>query len=287
MLWHFLSKTSLIITLCCLVLGSWLWLFFIRAAWHETKVVFLSVGEGDAILITEGTYQILIDSGREGKRTLSHLGKYIPFYDHTLEVVVSTHPDADHIGGFPDILDHYSVETFFSTGAESDTETETLLEREIERRSAGEARRAIVGTKGEFPNGGTWHILFPFAPLPKEVTNTNATSVVSRFEFGSTSFLFTGDLPDEEAYLPNIMPATVLKVAHHGSRYSTSERWLEMVRPKTAILSVGENRYGHPAPEVLERLAERGIESVRTDTDGDIVYRCRQEWHECRRDIDE
>ncbi len=266
-----------------LVLGAGLWLFSIRSAWQETRVVFLAVGEGDALLITQGTYQILIDAGREGKTTLSHLGKFMPFYDHTLEAVVVTHPDADHIGGFPEVFKHYRVGAIFLTGAKSETDTVELLEREISRRALGKEYPGIAGTKIEFPRGGSWRVLFPEAPVPERVTETNATSIVSRFEYGSTSFLLTGDLPDEEEYLPSVLTAEVLKVAHHGSRSSTSDTWLSLVRPKTAVISVGENRYGHPAPEVLERLTERGIEIIRTDERGDIVYRCRNQWRGCQR----
>lgn len=280
--WQFLTKTSTLILLVTLVFGAWLWLFLIRSAWQETRLVFLAVGEGDALLITQGTYQILIDAGREGKTTLSHLGKFMPFYDRTLEVVVTTHPDADHIGGLPEILKHYTVEKIFSTGARSDTDTVELLEREISRRALGRELLGIAGTKIKFPQGGSWSVLFPLAPVPEQVTETNATSIVSRFDYGSTSFLLMGDLPDEEDYLPTVVPAEVLKVAHHGSNSSTSDVWLSLVQPKTAIISVGKNRYGHPAAEVIQRLTEREIEVIRTDEGGDIVYRCRDQWVGCR-----
>ena len=86
----------------------------------------------------------------------------------------------------------------------------------------------------------------------------------------------TGDLPREETVLPGIPPTQVLKVAHHGSKYSTSETWLTKVRPKAAVISVGKNRYGHPSEEVLSRLQEKGIRILRTDEQGDIVYICRE-----------
>jgi competence protein ComEC len=90
------------------------------------------------------------------------------------------------------------------------------------------------------------------------------------------SFLFTGDLPHEETVLPDITPTKVLKVAHHGSKYSTSDEWLSRVRPDDAIISVGKNRYGHPSDEILSRLRQRGVRILRTDQRGDIVYVCRE-----------
>lgn len=250
----------------------------------ELKVVFLDVGEGDAILITRGHRQVLIDGGREGRRLLSHLGRYIPFSDRTIEAVIATHPDADHIGGFPQLFEQYAVRQFLSTGAESKTESSALLSRSREREGLDRALTAIAGTTLTFPGEGRLSVLFPPAPVPVDMAATNDGSVVARFDFAGTSFLLTGDLPDEAAYIPEISPATILKVAHHGSRYSTSDTWLASVQPHEAIISVGENTYGHPASEVLERLTAHGVRIFRTDEQGDIVYRCREEWGGCRRD---
>lgn len=284
MSWSWLTKSTLFLTGLFAVLFLAAWLFFIHENGEETKIIFLSVGEGDAILISEGDRQVLIDSGREGKRLLAHLGKYVPFYDRKIEVILPTHPDADHIGGFPDLLQKYRVEALLSTGAKSDTETVRLLDRTLDERFHGEHLPALRGTTLAFPSEGRLDILFPLTPQPENVEKTNDTSVVSRFTYGETSFLFTGDLPDEEQYLPGIEPITVLKVAHHGSRYSTSDAWLKEVQPKEAVISVGENSYGHPSPDVLERLSKRNVKILRTDEQGDIVYRCRTEWNGCRRD---
>ena len=88
--------------------------------------------------------------------------------------------------------------------------------------------------------------------------------------------LFTGDLPHEELFLPGEQPVDILKVAHHGSKYSTRDAFLGMIRPKEAVVSVGRNRYGHPSPEGIDRLTKRGISIYRTDLDGDIVFVCRE-----------
>ncbi len=123
---------------------------------------------------------------------------------------------------------------------------------------------------------------YPEAPLPKEtVGDTNQGSIVSRFVYGETSFLLTGDLAHEEALLPEESPVTILKAAHHGSKYSTSEAFLGIIQPKEAVISVGKNSYGHPDPGVLERLKGRGITVRRTDQEGDIRYQCSSVQQQC------
>jgi beta-lactamase superfamily II metal-dependent hydrolase len=97
---------------------------------------------------------------------------------------------------------------------------------------------------------------------------------VARFLYGETSFLLTGDLPHEETVLPDEEPVTILKAAHHGSKYSTSEAFLDLVQPKEAVISVGKNSYGHPDSSVLERLWKRGIIVHRTDEEGALRYEC-------------
>jgi competence protein ComEC len=235
------------------------------------RVVFLSVGQGDAILIQSGRQQILIDGGRGGSTLLGALGQELPFYDRTIEVVIATHPDADHIGGLSTLLDRYQVGQLIETGAltTNDTVDAKLLLKAIERTHTPHALLGRLGTSIELAQGGVL---------------TNDGSIVARFDFGETSFLFTGDLADEEEVLPDILPVDVLKVAHHGSRYSTSDAWLDLVQPREAIVSVGKNAYGHPAPEVMERLKARGIASYRTDELGPIGYRCFVEEKQCFRE---
>lgn len=257
----------------CIVLGiivlGWFW-------WRDrgvTHVVFLDVGQGDAILIRQGSTEILIDGGREGKELLSRLGRHVPFWDRSIEVVIATHPDADHIGGLAMLARTYRIGRVLETGAESETDFFVLWHQALEKK---EVPRSIVfrGTRIALPEGGEFTVEYPQAPLPKDMEETNEGSIVSRFVFGETSFLLTGDLPREESFLPEETPITVLKAAHHGSRFSTSDTFLDMVRPKEAVISVGKNNYGHPATEVLERLAKHGVGILRTDVSGDIEYRC-------------
>lgn len=281
MYWGWLTKSVLIAVLAGLtaIFGLWFWL--VRSNALETRVVFLSVGQGDAILISQGMNQIVIDGGRDGRRLLSRLGRHVPFYDRTIETLIPTHPDADHIGGLSALLERYRVKTVLDTGARTDTKSAFLFYRDLEKEDSAPLP-ALRGTTATLPGGGKLSVLYPYAPLPADVPETNEGSVVVRFEYGETSFLLVGDLPDEEQFIPDLEAAEVLKVGHHGSRYSTSDALLDLVRPSAAILSVGENSYGHPHPEVLTRLQTHGVTISRTDTEGDVVYRCRE--NRCQRE---
>ncbi len=188
--------------------------------------------------------------------------------------MIATHPDADHIGGLSSVVRRYRVGHFLSNGATSESGVFADLNRSLEQSSDTERAVLGVGSKLFFPGGAELEVLFPVAGSAAAIGETNDGSIVARLEYGQASFLLTGDLPHEETVLPDIEPARVLKVAHHGSKYSTSDAWLARVRPEVAIISVGKNRYGHPADEVLGRLKAVGTEVLRTDEIGNIAYRC-------------
>jgi competence protein ComEC len=249
------------------------------ALWHlsiferQTEIVFLDVGQGDAILISQGKHQILIDGGRTGKELLAQIGRHVPFWDRNIEFVIATHPDADHIGGLPSLFRTYEVDHVLTTGAQSDTETSRFFDEALSETRFG-LTKVSRGTKITLPHGGELAIEYPLTPLSVEASDTNEGSIVARFVYGETSFLFTGDLPHEETVLSGEGEATVLKAAHHGSKYSTSDAFLDLVQPKEAVISVGKNSYGHPDPGVLERLGRRGVVVHRTDQGGALRYGC-------------
>lgn len=257
---------------------------FMFIAWKsakETKVIFLDVGQGDAILISQGGNQVLIDGGRNGKTLLAGISRQIPFWDRTIETVVATHPDADHIGGFPELFRRYRVGAYVSTSARSESEIFSLLESTLGGARASVER--IVARRGlsiVLPKGGHLEMLFP-EDGGHVAGESNETSIVSRFSFGETDFLLTGDLPREELFLTEVPPSEILKLAHHGSKHSSSESFLSRVRPEEVVVSVGENKYGHPSPDALSRVAAVGAVVRRTDISGDIVYRCFSEMKRC------
>ena len=227
------------------------------------EVVFLDVGQGDAIFIeTPYGHQILIDGGPSGKTILEKLGKYIPFWDKDIDLVILTHPDYDHLAGLNYVLDRYDVDNILCTEAEKDTRTYEKWIKNIEYENV------IIAQKGSMIRAG--NIVLDILFADSSYRSVNDTSIVSKLVYGETSFLFPGDITKKiEKQLININ-ADVLKVPHHGSKSSSSFGFLEKVNPYLAVISVGNNSYGHPHPEVLQRLEEFGITILRTDEKGDI-----------------
>lgn len=262
-----------------LILGGIIWY---QKNNQDLKVIFLDVGQGDAILVQQGGNQLLIDGGRSGKVLLEKLGSFIPFWDRQIEAVVATHPDQDHIGGLVEVLKSYKVPAVIKTKAESESQTYKALVDEIKKEGA-EIVEARKGLGLNFLAGARAEVIFPAISLAAGVaTDSNAGSVVVKMDFGENSFLLTGDLPSkqEQELLSNNVDiiSNILKVAHHGSKYSTSVEFLDAVKPEEAVFSVGKNNsYGHPNQEILSRLAKRGIKIWRTDEMGDIIYKCNLE----------
>jgi len=234
------------------------------------KVYFLDVGQGDAIFVeTPGKRQLLIDGGRN-KKVVSLLGRIMPFGDKSIDVVIATHPDADHIGGLPEVFNRYDVSMFMEAGVESDN---TLDDELHQQASSTLARRGQVINFGD---GARLIILFP----NQDVSNweTNDASIVAKLEYGESSFLFTGDSPirSENIMLnlnKEILDVDVFKAGHHGSRTSTSLTFAETVSPEYAIISAGlDNTYGHPHQEVLNILSRVGTKILNTAESGTIKF---------------
>ena len=239
------------------------------------KVYFLDIGQGDAALIESPTgHQLLIDGGPGGV-VLSQLSQVLPYTDHTIDAILATHPDQDHIGGLPDVLAHYDVGLALISGvADSGSDNRALTAAIAEEGLAPVlTRRGMVLDLG---GGVHLQILFP----DRDVTNveTNTGSIVARLTYGNTSYFFTGDSPQAiEKYLVSIEDADyplhsdVLKVGHHGSKTSSSEEFITAVEPTYAVVSVGlNNKYGHPNQETLNTLSSEHTKTLRTDEQGRI-----------------
>lgn len=250
------------------------WLVFDSSQPRLLEVTFFDVGQGDAIfIVAPQSHQILIDGG-PSSIILEKLAKEMPFWDRTIDLIILTHPERDHLAGLLEVLKRYKVENILWTGVVRDTaefrEWQKLIEEE------GARIILIPGVKRLTTSGVVLEILYPFEDLEgKVLKDSNNTSVISRLTFGNNSFLFVGDAyksVGKELIEKGIeIDSDILKVGHHGSKTSTSEEFIQSVKPKIAVIPVGKNNnYGHPHQEVLEILNKYGIRVLRTDQDGDI-----------------
>jgi len=240
---------------------------------YVLEVNFFDIGQGDAIFIeAPGGSQVLIDGGPDST-ILEKLGQELPFYDREIDLVILTHPDADHLSGLIEVLKRYKIDAVLITGVASDTnvykEWQTVLEKEGAKIIIAQAGQRVWLGEDIYLD-----ILYPFQNLEdKVVSNTNNSSIVSRLVFGENSFLFTGDAEFAAEYdlvsRDIDIDSDILKIGHHGSKNSTSQRFLEAITPEIAVIQAGKNnKYGHPHEDVLKRL--KGINILRTDLDGDI-----------------
>jgi competence protein ComEC len=242
----------------------------------KLMVTFLDVGQGDAVFIeTPKGAQILVDGGPEGDTLLSELGHHMPFWDRTLDLVVLTHPDADHLTGLVAALERYDVRAVIVREQPLETDLAEAWEMSLATEGAtligGEA-----GTRIELSDGVTLEILHPGpGPVADDTGSTNNDSIVMRLVYGDVAFLLTGDIEatveKELVRSGAYLRSSVLKLPHHGSNTSSSRAFLDAVRPQVAVISVGsDNDFGHPSREVLERLGKNTL-VYRTDQNGSVT----------------
>lgn len=245
----------------------------------------LDVGQGDAILVVSPNgRRMLVDGGPDPRAVLDGLGRHLPPWDRRLDVVVLTHPDLDHVGGLPAVLERYDVGWVLDPDLPAESPDAAFWSATRHAEPARVVRAAAGGRIALDPEAGVAaDILWPPEPRLAGVgAEANNNAVVLRLAYGRTSALLTGDIeaPAEAALLAAgaRLDAQVLKVAHHGSATSTTADWLAAVRPALALIGVGAgNRYGHPDPGVLERLGPAVVR--RTDRDGEIeVLSDGREW---------
>ncbi|MDO8505649.1 MAG: ComEC/Rec2 family competence protein [bacterium] len=299
--------------------------FFFRRE-PPLAVYFYDIGQGDGFLIrTADGFDVLIDGGPTD-RIVEKLGRTLPFWDKTIELMVLTHPHADHVVGLTAVLKRFKVEKVLATGVLHTTDEYIAWLQEIKKQGIQIETPKDVAEGFSLPNGdlkvsATLKILWPEQDFTGkrvkegkigEGGGLNDTSVVMKLTFGNTSFLLMGDATsnveeelvqacqsqpvissesqdereishmttkhgvgslaearDDEGCM---LQSDVLKVGHHGSKYSSSREFLEEVKPKYAVIQSGQNRYGHPAYSTLWRLKQAGIEVLRNDKDGDVVF---------------
>jgi competence protein ComEC len=259
-----------------LILNIFIWSAIYIQGHGKLKVDFLDVGQGDSIYIqAPNGNNILIDGGID-RKVLSSLGNVLPFGNKKIDIVLGTHPDADHIGGLPFVFDNYKVSAYIDNGAKSDSGVWRTLENKIEseksqRVEAKAGMRIILDQDKNI----VLYVLSPYMNVNK-VNDTNMGSIVGKLSYGSSTFMLTGDAPiNVEQNLVkkfgSSLESDVLKVGHHGSKTSSSEAFLKAVAPQFAIISVSaKNMYGHPHKEVIDLLNKLGIKILRTSENGTV-----------------
>lgn len=251
-----------------------------RASRPDSNVTIdvLDIGQGDAILVQDGFTQMLIDGGPDAS-VLGQLGDAMPFFDHTIEVMVLTHPHADHYAGLIAVLARYRVKQVLvasrhGDGREYDNFEKAVIDEGAKLSEVGAGDSFLFGARTNFK------VLWPpEAGVERTkilaMDDRNMSSVVLRMDTVGGAALLTGDAtPEVERALVASgvdLRADFLKVAHHGSRYSSTLPFLQKVRPSYAAISVGVgNSYGHPAWMVIRRLESLGAGVFRTDQDGAV-----------------
>ncbi|MFA5987116.1 MAG: MBL fold metallo-hydrolase [Candidatus Paceibacterota bacterium] len=251
---------------CLAVANVFVW----YAAYREQgrgflAVAFLDVGQGDSIFIESPTgNQILIDGGPGGGSVLRELAKVMPFYDRSLDFTISTHPHADHLTGVLDVLNRYYVSGILHTvDLVASPMFQNMKVADLINMEAKEGQVINIG-------GGAYIKIL-------SADETSDPLIVARLVYGKTSFLLMSDATGqlEDQLLSRLgraaLDSDVLKVSHHGSRFSSGSNFLRAVSPELSVVQVGKNSYGHPNREAMSRILDVGSKIMRTDENGTVV----------------
>lgn len=239
-------------------------------------VSFLDVGQGDAIFIDAPSgRQVLIDGGPADGGVLRRISRAMPWYDRSIDLVIATHPDADHVSGLIDILERYRIGTIVKSSVQGDTKTFAAFNAAVESERAPIVS-AIRGRLIDLGGGAYLQLLSPDRPV--EGVETNEGCVVARLVFGKTSFMLPCDATrGVEAYLAALdgsaLHSDVLKAGHHGSKTASSPLFVGLVAPRYVVYSRGcNNTYGHPHQETIDTFARLQIPTLDTCTEGTITF---------------
>lgn len=278
-LWKY-TFTILLLILTGIVLA------IIQSPDRNLHIIACNVGQGDAILITYGGTQILNDGGPD-KSVMTCLGRYMPFWDREIELIISSHPDSDHSTGLVDVLQNYDVGEILINPIDPGTQVYKALKKEV----GGRGIPVVNPVAGMELGIGLIHldIFNPTDILLGQLSiengndklakysigkETNLYSVVYKLSFKNFTGLFSGDIPpevsDRLAGDPSMGTINYIKIPHHGSINGLTENLLKVVMPKIAVISLGKNPWGFPRPEILEMLTKYNVKILRTDQMGDI-----------------
>ncbi len=258
-------KKVFLIVAALVVLDGYLWSGIVFAGNDTLKIHFLSVGQGDSgLVLLPGGATILIDGGPANGRALEEIGAILGPTDRHIDLMVLSHPQLDHYGGFIEVARRYDIGAFLWNGEMSDSAGFQELLRLLRSRNIP-TLKLLSGDSFCFLKS-CGDVVWPQKKSLGE--DVNERSLVLALRSAGVTALFTGDLGSaaERAFLSVFREdIDILKVGHHGSKYSTSREFLKMLRPEVAVIEVGKNSYGHPSAETLARLSEFGARILRSD----------------------
>ena len=240
----------------------------------EVMFHFIDVGQGDAILITTSSGNMLVDTSESAAE--EQLGEYLKAADvKTLKYLVLTHLDADHIGNATYVIENFKVDTVVLG---LDCVATTKMAKELmETIDAKDISVMQVKMGDSFTLGSLQNTVI--APV-EDYSDANENSIVIKATYGSTSVMLTGDAEKKsesdmlKKWSADALKSDILKIGHHGSDSSTTDAFLNAVSPEIAVISCGEdNKFDHPKPEILEKLENKGVVIYRTDIDGSIIFK--------------
>jgi len=261
------------ILILCINLILWPNLQLLKYSSDELQVIFLDIGQGDAMLIkTPQNNYGLIDSG-PNNNIINALGKYIPSYVSTLDFVILTHPDKDHVEGFIELSKRFKINNLFINKIYKDNGLVTSLKESLE---VNRIKQLSLFSVNDFTYDGlNFEIIWPNNNRDLKFLDSNDTSISLLIEYKNLGILTLGDISDtfEESLLEKLKDKDIdiLKVSHHGSKTSSSEKFIASIKPKISIISASkDNNYGHPAESVVETLSKSGSLIYKTYENGSI-----------------
>lgn len=271
-------KQLIIVSSACIALTVFIvvgfYIIIARTQPQLLSVSFLDVGQGDSIFIqTPSGHQILIDGGVDTS-VLSQLGTVMKPGDHTIDLVIATHPDADHIAGLIPVINRYDVETFITP----DYSSETAVYRQLIETVSDRVPTRMDGFIGDRIDTGDGITLDFLAPYDLDTEESNDVSIVAKLTYGDFSVMLTGDAgmmieQQLSRWYGEQLDSDILKAGHHGSKTSTTAQFVRLVSPEIGIISAGKNnRYGHPHQQVLDILEKADVEILATYDQGTITF---------------
>lgn len=266
------------ILLISFLAGSYVMLYFVYLEIPDNvlHIAFLDVGQGDAIFLkTPENHQILLDGGPKNT-VLKELDYVMPFFDKSLDLLILTHPHADHLSGLIETVKRYEIDNALLTGVNYES---FYYDEFLKELMLNNVKMFMASERTDFSVGEVFiDVIYPFEQLIlddfKEINNSSVAILIS---YKDRRILLTGDLEEkiEKELLEkiNLGDVDILKVGHHGSKSSSSMDFLQRIRPDVAIIQVGKNSFGHPSAEILERLREVGVKQIyRNDIDGRVEF---------------